>query len=753
LLEGGKDMVWRGLVGLVIVAVLFSVFELSCREKEHANSPQRTKERVTSIVENPSGTFYSDCYVFAGGGCSVASVNGKVPVTVVDGQTALKIEVTGSSGYWGIGLARRGWVRWYLDDYLPDGVMEFQVRGERGGERFRIGFADSDRDGQGPDTDISAYVSVAKYVTVSREWQTVRIPITDFVSAEPRIELDDCQKVVLANEGEAKPMTVYLRGIKFVTTSPERPVPPIKVNQLGYRPHMIKIAKISAPAKTFRVVDASTGRTVYQGVARKVAENDPISGDDVWEADFTPVKRPGRYKLVVDGVGESFAFEIRDDIYDNLFRDAVRFYYLQRCGIALEPKYAGPFAREACHLGDKKALTREGEFVGDVSGGWHDAGDCNKYAPWVRYHLFMMLDIYDLRPRAFRDGQLNIPESGNGVPDLLDEAKWELDWLLKMQITSGEQAGLVYDRIHESAAPRDRKYPRLQEERRLLPPTHEATAVCASVWARAAKTFTTIPKLRDSANRYLAAAELAWRKLVSDNARPEFLFIAAACLYDTTGKEEYRKAVLELMDKVLGNDPSGATERFIWEIWDCAVITLALSKRDGLIRDKARAFLKATVDRCVETWRKDAYSVPIWNPDHYCWSSNQIIGKRGYYAIMAHQFAPNPEYLQMAADTLHYLLGRNAVCYIMVTGYGTRVTEIFHSIYGKSAMAWLPTPPGFVPGGVNQWESRGISAFPAKNFRPDPNNWTLTEPAIYYNAPLVFLAGYFARLGDPSWRP
>ncbi len=743
----------RGLIVLSIAAAVIATFGLTCRKNTNVESSQSVEERVTPIVENPTGVFYSDSYAFAGGGCSVTTINGRIPVVPVDGQNALKIEVTGSGGYWGVGIARRGWVRWYLDNYLPDGVMEFQVKGERGGERFRIGFADSDRDGQGPDFDRNAYVPVTKYVSITKEWQTVRIPISDFIAAEPKIELDDCQKVVLSKDGDAKPMIVYLRGIRFVTTSPEHPVPPIKINQLGYRPYMVKIAKISAPTRTFQIVDAKTGRIVLKGVTRKVAENDPVSGDNVWEADFTPVKTPGRYKLVADGVGESFVFEIRENVYDGLFRDAVRFYYLQRCGIALESKFAGPLAREACHLGDRKALTRDGEFVGDVSGGWHDAGDCNKYAAWVRYPLFMMLDIYDLRPKSFRDGQLNIPESGNGIPDLLDEAKWELDWLLKMQINSGPQAGLVYDRIHESAAPRGGKRPRLQEERRLLPPTHEATAVCASVWARAYRTFVNIPKFKNDANRYLAAAELAWRRLVSENARPEFLFIAAACLYDATGKDEYRKVTSELMDKVLGNDPKQAIERFIWEIWECAVITLALSKRDGSIREKARAFLKATVDKCVETWFKDAYSVPIWNSDHYCWSSNQIIGKRGYYAIMAYQFAPNPDYLRMAADTLHYLLGRNAVCYGMVTGYGTRTTEIYHSIYGRSAMAWLPTPPGFVPGGVNQWESRGISAYPAKNFRPDPNNWTLTEPAIYYNAPLVFLAGYFASLGDASWRP
>ncbi len=341
-----------------IIVVTSIAFVFACRHQDvasFASADQPIRERATPIVEKLTGTAYGDSYTFAGDGCAIVNINGRVPIVTLNGVSALK--------------------------------------------------------------------------------------------------------VVLANDGDARPLTIYLRDIRFVTPSPERPIPPIKLNQLGSRPHMVKVAKISAPAttlrptQTFRIVDATTGRIVFQGTLRKVAESDPVSGDDVWEADFTPLHQSGRYKLVVDGVGESFPFEVREDIYDNRFRDAVRFYFLQRCGLALTPQHAGPFAREACHLGDRQALTRDGTEQRDVSGGWHDAGDGNKYAAWVRYPLFMMLDLYNLRPTAFRDKQLNIPEAGNGIPDLLDEARWELDWLLKMQITTDERAGLVCDRIHESPAP------------------------------------------------------------------------------------------------------------------------------------------------------------------------------------------------------------------------------------------------------------------------------------------------------------
>lgn len=729
------------LAGVLCVLLLV----VGCNRHIDANAPQR----ITAIVDRISSPAYHSGYQFSGGGCTVVNVNGQVPVVEMDGAPAVKVQITGSGGNWGVGLARSGWVRWYLDDYLPDGVMEFEVRGEQGGEDFRIGFADSDKDRGGPDPEVSAVVPVSRYTRVSTQWQKVSIPLKDIVASAPDIDLKDCIKVVIFNEGEPRPMTFYLRQLRFVTTSPEPTYPPIKVNQVGYLPHWRKVAKLSAPVSRFRVVEVSSGKVVFEGQPKLVLENDPVSGDSVWEADFSAVRQPGKYRVEAQGLPPSYPFEIRANIYSRLFIDTARFYYLQRCGMPLEERYAGKWARAACHVGDKQALTREGTDPRDVTGGWHDAGDHNKYPPWVRYPIFMALDLYDMKPAAFRDRDLNIPESGNGVPDILDEMAWELDWLLKMQITSGPQAGMVYDRIHESAAPRRADAPYLQEERRLLPPTHEATAICASVWARAARTFSKIPALRPRAERYRKAADLAWNRLVADGARAEHLLVAAASLWDLTGDEKYLQVVDRTMRELLGDNPSDpqVSERLLWALYDCAVATVALSSRDGSgLRDRARAYWKTLADRAVEAWKRDAYSVPLWNPDHYCWSSSQIIAKMGYYTLLANRFAPKPEYVQLAQDALHYTLGRNAVDVSMVTGYGTRITEIYHGIFGNSSQARYPIPPGIMPGGVNQWESRGISAYPSKHYRPDPNNWTINEPAIYYNAPIMFLSGYFSRI-------
>jgi endoglucanase len=704
-------------------------------------------ERTTTILGEPRGTTLGDGYCYSGGGCTIDTVNGRVPVAQIGGKACLKIGVTGQGGQWTVGIARAGWVRWYLDDYLPDAALRFDVCGAQGGERLTIGFRDSDKDGPGPDVEVAATVPASKYAQVTTDWQTVRVPLKDLVAAAPDLDLDDCIVALVSSEGDARPQTLYLCNIAFVTTSPERTYPPIKIDQVGYLPDMRKVAKVSAPVDEVKVMDLGTGQAVATVKAGKVADNDPASGDNVWEADFSAVTQPGKYRLEAGGLEPSAPFEVREGVYDALFRDAMRFYYLQRCGTELDAAHAGEYARPACHLGDQHAVTRDGKDPRDVTGGWHDAGDCNKYPCWVKLPIFMMLDLYDLRAgsKVLADGVLGIPESGNGVPDILDEAMWELDWMLKMQIREGDRAGAVYDRIDQSAAPGG-SAERLQEERRLLPPTNDSTGACAAAWARAARTLAGIPACREAAARYLEAAKLAYARLQADKAPPTHLLAAAACLYDATGEQEYLDTATALFDRVVGSPTNPQdTDRFIWSVYDCPVATLARSQRDGNgLREKGRAMLAAVADRAVQTAQGDGYSVPIWSLGHYCWSSSQIISKMGYYALLANTYAPRAAYVDLGGDCLHYLLGRNAIDTCFPTRYGTHQTEIYHSIYGHSSTAFLPLPPGIIGGGVNQWESAGISAWPAKNYRGDPNNWTLTEPAIYYNAPLVFLSGYFA---------
>ena len=272
------------------------------------------------------------------------------------------------------------------------------------------------------------------------------------------------------------------------------PTPVFKINQVGYMPEARKFAYIGAwlgtagalplfdkfTGKTFRLIDDADGKAVFDGLLhprphdQRTASGTPFTGEEILELDITNFTKPGKYHLEVDDLGRSETFRIGDDTMAEAFYIHARGLYHQRCGIAREKPYTNwtlPLCHRHCIRGtfppddshympgkndrsygfrsaDGKSL-KVNHFmlirqnvpanpeVLDAPGGWHDAAD------WDRrpQHLEIVGDlcaVYLLKPDNFRDGQLNLPESGNGIPDILDEACWGIDHLrLKQQPDGG----------------------------------------------------------------------------------------------------------------------------------------------------------------------------------------------------------------------------------------------------------------------------------------------------------------------------
>ena len=201
----------------------------------------------------------------------------------------------------------------------------------------------------------------------------------------------------------------------------------------------------------FEIVDEKSGKPVKKGTAKfvfsgneKESKKASYAASNVWELDFSDVRAPGRYFIRIPGVGRSLAFYIDKAVYEKALKVQALGVYEQRCGIALDPKLTRGWERIACHAGGVVASTCERvknpEFapfdknvvkgadgkplVLKASGGHHDAGDYNP-----RSHLDVaqaLLNCYELKPTAFTDGQFAVPERGNGIPDIVDEALWQL---------------------------------------------------------------------------------------------------------------------------------------------------------------------------------------------------------------------------------------------------------------------------------------------------------------------------------------
>jgi len=306
--------------------------------------------------------------------------------------------------------------------------------------------------------------------------------------------------------------------------------PNIKVNQVGYLPqaaykfgyvggYLGDLGPLLLNLKKFFVLERGTGKVMFSGTPMPRAQNDEISGEDVWELDFSSLKQPGEYVLYVPGVGISPSFRIAPDVYDRVFYHTARAFYHQRCGTPLVKPFTY-FVRSLGHGVRQDAQFHEslrrsplysGEPIGefrDATGGWHDAGDYGKYVPTAAVALHTILSTYELFPDKFFDGQLNIPESGNGVPDILDEAMWELDWLVKMQDPS---TGYVYHKVVTQRWA-DNVLPEFDTAQRwIVGKTTHDTGKFAAVMAMAARVYAKF--LPAKAKHYLHLAEFAWDAL------------------------------------------------------------------------------------------------------------------------------------------------------------------------------------------------------------------------------------------------
>ena len=243
----------------------------------------------------------------------------------------------------------------------------------------------------------------------------------------------------------------------------------IIIDQFGYLVNSKKIAVIKNPkvgfdasstynpGNTFAIVN-SNGNSVYESsvISWKSGITDQSSGDQIWHFDFSNITEEGDYYILdLTNNTRSYTFRISNNVYENVLRDAMRTFYYQRVGLKKERRYAGDWEDEASHIGKEQDyeatfyLTKgDPNTKKDVSGGWYDAGDYNKYTTWTANYIIDLIKAYKENPIAFTD-DYNIPESGNGIPDIVDEIKWGLDHLLKLQFENGSFVSVV-DEDHGS---------------------------------------------------------------------------------------------------------------------------------------------------------------------------------------------------------------------------------------------------------------------------------------------------------------
>lgn len=225
---------------------------------------------------------------------------------------------------------------------------------------------------------------------------------------------------------------------------------PIRVNQVGYAPKDSKTASIEAEgwAKRYIIKNVETGKTVWMGKAVRTAKS-PWSGKERAIIDFSALRKPGTYVICNDSDQQEVVVAERP--YKALSIGALKAFYLQRSGEPILEGFAGRYARPAAHLDNHveihpsaaSAGRPAGTFI-ESSGGWYDAGDYNKYIVNSAFSVAIMLDAYEMAPEYFKNLCVNIPESSNDVPDILDEIAVNLRWMQTMQ---DPEDGGVYHKL------------------------------------------------------------------------------------------------------------------------------------------------------------------------------------------------------------------------------------------------------------------------------------------------------------------
>lgn len=587
----------------------------------------------------------------------------------------------------------------------------------------------------------------------------------------------------------------------------------ILVDQFGYRPEATKVAVIRdprqghdaaqrfTPGAVYQLRDAADGSVVYSGKPTRWRNGrvDELSGDAGWWFDFSAHTTEGHYYVFDAEKGvRSAPFRIAGDVYAPVLKAAVRTFFYQRSGHAKRTPWAQEcWADEAAYVGpgqdtEARDVTSKDDSskVRDLSGGWFDAGDTNKYVTFAATPVHQLLSAFEDNPGAFGD-DFDIPESGNGVPDLLDEVRWEIDWLKRMQFPDGSVALKVGTLEHTQGI-----RPGLDRSARYyVPACTSATIAAAGMFAHAALAFAAYDSMSGSASDLRERAELAWRNFHSrprqtscddgevksgdadwdSQDQDAEAVVAAVYLFALTGAREY-------------DDYVRAHYRQTRPWRDIGWSRYNPHQGEALLfyarHEKAHRGTSADIRAAKMADARSGHGIyglepgddlyrAYLHPDQYHWGSNQVRANYGNTNMGAARLASGRQaagYLERAESTVHYFHGVNPLAMVQLTnmyslGATRSANEIFHSWFWHGT-EWdsakdsrCGPAPGFVPGGPNRNavqdgvpESIAPPAGqpPQKSYRdwntPWPEaSWAVTEPGIYYQAAYIRLLSAFVK--------
>jgi endoglucanase len=560
----------------------------------------------------------------------------------------------------------------------------------------------------------------------------------------------------------------------------------IRLNQIGYYPAMPKMAVVrNASNEPFYITASSTTDTLFKGMLSE-ARTWIYSNESVSIADFSDFHTPGTYRIAVPGCGTTAPFQIMQRVHQNISTGALKGFYYQRASTELLPEHAGKWAHAMGHpdthvLIHPSAATpqRPAGTIISSSGGWYDAGDYNKYIVNSGISTYTLLAAYEWFPEYCSSLTVNIPETGNGLPDILNEALWNIRWMLTMQDPND---GGVYSKCTDPKFDTFEMPWQDTQVRYVMKKTTASALDFAAVMAQTSRITARFPKLlpgfsdsclrsalsawtwarrnpalyynqREINAQYPSADTVRTGEYADRNVTDEFAW-AAAELFVTTAQDSFLTVANPVLEAAA--DVPGWPNVRTLGLYTLAKFSKKISSK--VDTNTARSLLLQLADELKLTMTSSAYRVVMGHQSsNFGWGSNSVTANQGMALLVAYQLSGDSTYLHAALSNLDYLLGRNATTTCFVTGFGTHSTKHIH--HRISASDGIDEPvPGLLAGGPNpfmhdKFQVTYRSSLPGLAYADDELSFASNEICINWNAPLAFLCIGMETICSPDGLP
>ena len=540
-------------------------------------------------------------------------------------------------------------------------------------------------------------------------------------------------------------------SIKNFSINQNKDVIRIHINQVGYQNSHRKVAIFSGTQGNYFVVKRVENDEIVMISPLSEIKKSKHTDEYISQGDFTDLNVDGEYYLESSLGYKSYPFIVANDVYNEIYNDSLTMLTLQRCGQEIPLDFNRFLAHDICHITDTKVQTTA-EMI-DTRGGWHDAGDYGRYIETATKALSDLLIAYLINPDGFNDDMSHL-DSGNDIPDILDEIKYELDWMFKMQRKDGGVYSRAVTKVFaDEVLPEDDI-----DQIYALQVSSASSAGFGSVMSLASVAFRGIDD--EYADKCLEAAKLAM-KYVKNTGKfnpilPEgfvtgdyalcdedyYRFYLGVALWYATEDKSYLDFAFEKLDL--------DELDFYSAYWNPLLVYptfIYLNNADTSYANYDilyQAFINYVNDLAASN-NRDAYRISL--NGNYKWGSNQNVADRAMILLMGHHLTNKTELYDAACEHLDYLLGKNTLNYSFVVGYGEQYPKKIHH---RITMVKNTEFKGALVGGPNSSLDdplikdmyKGVDIGPARVYVDAEDSYSTNEIAIHFNTPLIFIFSY-----------